>query len=94
MGWLSTQHSRATLELQPHPMCHQTPGRGGGPSRSGFVLPDSLEELSDSLLCRCAASGSSKDRTAGRWESQEEARIEMLEYCPIFVTCPSAQITL
>lgn len=58
-------------------MRHQTPGRGGGLSGSGFVLPDSLEELSDSLLCRCAASGSSKDRTAGRWERQEEARIEM-----------------
>lgn len=44
-----------------------TPGRVGGLSGSCFVLPDSLQEQSDSLLRRCAASGSSKDRDAGRW---------------------------
>lgn len=43
--------------------------RGGLPG-SGFVLPDSSEELSDSLPCRCAASGSSKDRAAGRQGSK------------------------
>ena len=94
VGWLFISRAEHILEPQPDPMHHQTPGRVGGLSGSGFVLPDTLEELSDSLLCRCAASGSSKDRAAGRWGRQEETRIEMQENCPILVTwymtqCPS-----
>lgn len=49
--------------------CHLGPTESrerGGLSGSGFVPPDSSEEPSDSLPCRCAASGSSKDRAAGR----------------------------
>ena len=55
-------------------------------SGNGFVLPDSLEKMSDSLLCRCTASGSHKDRAAGRSGRKEEAGIEVPENCPVFVT--------
>ena len=65
--------------------------RGGGLSESSFLRPDSLQEQSDSLPCRCAASGSNKDRATGKWGRQEEPGTKRLENGPKSVTCLMTQ---
>ena len=70
----------------PASVLSDTRQRGGGLSGSSFVLPDSLEKRSDSLPCRCAGSGSNKDRAKGKWGRQEKPGTKRPENGPKRVT--------